>query len=108
MPVQGFDIATLPEWNVEWLWQGFIAKRNLTLLSGAPKSGKSTLLFRLLQSMFASQPFLGLPSTSVPTVLLTEESVPLLRRRRDTLALASAPLHVLPLQLGLSWPVCIA
>lgn len=106
--IQGWDIAQLPQWNVEWLWRGYLARRNLTLLSGTPKAGKSTLLFGFLKSLSQSEDFLGLGTTSVPTVLLTEESVPLLRQRRDELGLSTAPLHILPLQPGLSWPHCIA
>jgi len=106
--IRGWDIAQLPTWNVDWLWNGYIARRNLSLISSWPKIGKSTLLFSFFQSFFASEEFLGLPTAAAPTVLLTEEPVPLLRQRRDALGLATAPLHILPLQPGLSWPRCIA
>ncbi len=106
--IQGWDIDQLPEWNVEWLWHGYVAKRNLTLLSSWPKVGKSTLLFSFFQHFFNGREFLGAATTPVPTLLLTEESVPLMRQRRDELGLAEYPLHILPLQTGLGWPNCIA
>ena len=106
--IKGWDISRLPTWNVDWLWNGYIARRNLSLISSWPKAGKSTLLFSFFQSFFANEEFLGLATSAAPTVLLTEEPVPLLRQRRDELGLATAPLHILPLQPGLSWPRCIA
>ena len=106
--IQGWHISQLPNWRVDWIWSGYIARRNLTLLSSVPKVGKSTLLFHLFKAMKGNQDFLDQSTVSVPTVLLTEEPVPLLIQRRDEFELADAPLHVLPLQPGLSWPRCIA
>lgn len=34
-----------------WLWEGFIAKGQITLLSGLPKVGKTTLLWHVLRQM---------------------------------------------------------
>src|SRR3989337_4411398 len=106
--IQGWHISQLPNWRVDWIWSGYIARRNLTLLSSVPKVGKSTLLFHLFKAMKGNQDFLDQSTVTVPTVLLTAEPVPLLIQRRDEFELADAPLHVLPLQPGLSWPRCIA
>ena len=108
MNIVGYDIADIPDSEVEWLWYGYLAKRNLTLLSGAPKAGKSTLLFDFLKQMKDNKPCLGLSTTCAPTVLVTEESLQLVKARSKSLGLLSAPLHVLPLQPGLSWPMVIA
>ncbi|MFO0966491.1 MAG: AAA family ATPase [Gemmataceae bacterium] len=34
--------------NIDWLWPGLLARRNLTLLTGGWKSGKTTLVSLLL------------------------------------------------------------
>lgn len=102
------EFSDLPDVHVEWIWHGYLARRNLTLLSAEPKMGKSTLLFDFLKKMNAGQPCLGLSTTSVPTALLTEESLPLLKMRRDSLDLSTLPLSVFTLRPGLTWPLAIA
>jgi predicted ATP-dependent serine protease len=45
----------------------------VTLWSGWPKVGKTTLLFALISSLQDGTPFLGLPTTETGVLLLTEE-----------------------------------
>lgn len=106
--IEWVEFSDLPDLHVDWIWRGYLAKRNLTLLSSEPKTGKSTLLFDFLKQMNAGEPFLELSTTPVQTALLTEESLPLLKMRRDSLHLETLPLSVITLQPGLTWPLVIA
>jgi hypothetical protein len=62
-----------------WLVPGYVSLGALTLWSGWPKVGKSTLLFALISALQEGTPFLGLPTERSGVLLLTEE-------RRGTLA----------------------
>jgi hypothetical protein len=42
------DIPSKPEGPLDWVWHGFVAPGNLTLLTGPWKAGKTTLLSALL------------------------------------------------------------
>jgi AAA domain len=56
-----------------WVWDGFVAPGSLTLLSGWPKVGKTSLIFALLAALERGEAFLGLATRSVGVLLLTEE-----------------------------------
>jgi predicted ATP-dependent serine protease len=56
-----------------WLVRGYVANSAITLWSGWPKVGKSTLLFALVSSLQEGTPFLDLPTTESGVLLLTEE-----------------------------------
>jgi predicted ATP-dependent serine protease len=62
-----------------WLVLGYVSLGALTLWSGWPKVGKSTLLFALISALQEGTSFLELPTTQSGVLLLTEE-------RRGTLA----------------------
>ncbi len=62
-----------------WLWSGYVAPSAVTLWSGWPKVGKTTMLFALLGALEKGEPFLGLPTRAAGVLLLTEE-------RKGTLA----------------------
>ena len=90
--------------ETSWLVEGYVALGAVTLWSGWPKVGKSTLLFALISSLQEGTPFLGLPANRSGVLLLTEE-------RRGTLALKverwslNGSVHHLRRQqaLGRSW-----
>jgi archaellum biogenesis ATPase FlaH len=68
-------LATTPE-DVRWLWWGLLAAGSLTVLAGREKTGKSTLVFGLLQALLSdkeSARFLDRACRPAPVVLLTEE-----------------------------------
>ena len=79
------ELATTTASNLDWIWQGFIARGNLTLLTGLWKSGKTTLLSMLLarrkpageHSEPAGSPttcnLAGLPVTPGKTIVISEE-----------------------------------
>jgi hypothetical protein len=66
-------MAEVPE-EPEWIIPGFIAPSTEVLLSGPPKVGKSTLLFRLLAGIENGDRALGLEVRQVSYLLLSEEN----------------------------------
>ena len=62
--------------TMDWVWRGFIAKEMVTLLSGHPRAGKTTLIFHLLRSLLNNEPsFLNYPIKLDGNILyLTQES----------------------------------
>jgi hypothetical protein len=58
---------------VDWIWQGLIAPRNLTLLTGQWKAGKTTLLSILLGLRVAGGQLGGLAVKPGNTLIITEE-----------------------------------
>ena len=65
--------AETPE-EPPWLWHGFLVPSAITLVSGKPKIGKSSLVSALLPRLVAGEPFLGLPTRPTRVVMLTEEN----------------------------------
>src|SRR5262245_60810944 len=60
--------------ELSWLWQGYVAAGNVTLLTSQWKTGKTTLLSVLLDRMKAGGELAGLPVRAGKAVVLTEES----------------------------------
>jgi hypothetical protein len=73
--------------QVDFLWDGCLARGHITLLSALMKCGKSTLLGFLLRALQCRQPFLGRTTKEGRTLIVSEESRGLWCRRRDALAL---------------------
>src|SRR5262245_39124246 len=65
--------AEAPAPPIDWVWQGLIAPRNLTLLTGQPKAGKTTLLSVLLGLRVAGGELGGLAVKPGNTLVITEE-----------------------------------
>src|SRR5687767_7198878 len=63
--------------TVPWLWDGYIARHQVTLLTGQWKSGKTTLLAALLGRMGAGGTLAGQAVTAGRAVVVTEESASL-------------------------------
>jgi hypothetical protein len=72
LPFGPFSLSE-EEQEPPWVWGGFITPGSLTLLSGWPKVGKTSLIFGLLAALERGEAFLGLPTRSVGVLLLTEE-----------------------------------
>lgn len=84
------SIADLgPAEEPDWLWQGYIARGAITLLTGLWKSGKTTLMSNFLRDLYRGVGLVGVPMNA-PTIYLSEESKGLWRNRRDALALPPA------------------
>jgi predicted ATP-dependent serine protease len=63
---------------VEWLWEGFLAKRTVTILSGEPGVNKSTMAYGIAAGLSVGKS--GKPANSL--VLTTEDSFPMTVRPR--------------------------
>src|SRR5262245_49380685 len=61
----------------EWVWQGLIARRNLTLLTSQWKAGKTTLLSVLLGCRVDGGALGGLAVSAGKTLVVTEEPLSL-------------------------------
>src|SRR5437016_5873026 len=60
--------------HLDWLWQGYLAAGNLTLLTSQWKTGKTTLLSLLLDRMKSGGALVGLPVKVGKAVILSEEA----------------------------------
>ena len=79
--VESFQhLQSLPA-EPDWLWRGFLAAGSVTMLSGHPFAGKSTLVCGLLQAMEAGKPFLDRPTRAGTALLVNEEDDAPLRER---------------------------
>lgn len=71
-----------------WLWKGYLARGEVTLLSALWKSGKTTLLAHLLRSLELGGEFCGLPIQAGRVLYVTEEGEPRWAKRRDKIGIA--------------------
>jgi hypothetical protein len=67
------QLVAINEPAAQWLWQGFVARGNLTLLTSLWKSGKTTLLALLLSRRKQGGLLAGLPVLPRKSVVITEE-----------------------------------
>ncbi len=91
--------AFCPDWSgglnpaapdVPWLWHGYLAPGNITLLTSQWKSGKTTLLSVLLARRAAGGGFGGRPLKPGRTAVVSEESREVWEQRRRTLNFGDA------------------
>jgi hypothetical protein len=68
-----------------WLWDGYLARGAITLLTGRWKTGKTTLLAGLLRSLAAGEPFLGRACVPSDAVVVSEESRQMWATRLNTI-----------------------
>lgn len=68
---------------VEWVWEGFLAKKHLTLLSALWKAGKTTLITNLLKVIQEEGSLAGQKTHKAKVLILSEESNAMWSRRRD-------------------------
>src|SRR5438067_11017322 len=64
--------GTIPP--VDWLWHGYLARGNLTLLTSLWKAGKTTLVAGLLRRLGDGGEFLGRECRPARAVVVSEES----------------------------------
>src|SRR3990167_871874 len=57
----------------EWIWENYIAKGNITLLSALWKAGKSTFLRNLFVAISEQREFAGHPTTRSKILVVSEE-----------------------------------
>jgi hypothetical protein len=70
----------------DWIWQGLVAPRHITLLTGLWKAGKTTLLAHLLHHRRQGGTLLGQTVTPGVTTVITEELRPHWRARIELLS----------------------
>src|SRR5579864_4359325 len=70
-----------------WVWEGYLAPGNVTLLTSQWKSGKTTLISILLSRLREGGEFLGLSLAAGKAVVVTEESRTLWKPRHKKLNL---------------------
>lgn len=70
--------AMTPE-VIDWAWRDYLAHGTIVELIGPPKAGKTTLVFGLIRSYVAGQPFLDRPTGGGSVVVLSEQGATSLR-----------------------------
>jgi RecA-family ATPase len=94
--------ATAPMPRAEWLWNGYLMPGDITLLTSFWKTGKTTLLAGLLQSLATGTPFLGRNTRPARVWVVSEESRDHWRERGEVLpggshvTLVGRPFHGKP------------
>jgi hypothetical protein len=74
-PPRWLDFATAaPATPLTWLWQGYLASGNVTLLTSQWKTGKTTLLSLLLDRMRTGGALAGFPVAAGNALVLSEEA----------------------------------
>ncbi len=90
------ELLTTGEWSkrdpvkeLEWIWQGYLAKEVVTLLAGHPKVGKTTFVHHLLKAIGSGEKtFLGTDLKPIKKVLyLTQEGYSLFLDRCQRMAI---------------------
>lgn len=83
------SFATLSATAVEWIWQGYLARGSVTLLTSQWKAGKTTLVSVLLARLASGGQLAGLPVTKSKAAIVSEERLENWRRRGERLAFGS-------------------
>jgi hypothetical protein len=74
--------------STPWLWHGLVAPGNVTLLTSAPKAGKTTLLALLLDRLRTGGTLAGLPVRPGKALVVSEEAPAHWQARRGPLTFA--------------------
>jgi hypothetical protein len=69
--------------GVAWVWDGFLGRNAVTLLSALPKCGKTTLLSHLLAAVGSGGLFCGRPLVPGRALVVSEEPAGVWADRRD-------------------------
>ena len=85
-PVPSSQLQAASE-GIEWVWEGILARRRITLLSAQAKAGKTTLLSLLLREMGGGGHLLGCKVGRGRVIVVSEECEPDWTIRRDNLGL---------------------
>ncbi|AMV25484.1 hypothetical protein VT84_13885 [Gemmata sp. SH-PL17] len=99
------ELAAPPKAD-DWIWEGYLPRGAVALLSALWKAGKTTLLSHLLRACGDGGTFLGKPLKASKVLYVSEEGERHWVRRRDTLGLNDnvgfylQPFPTRPLQAG--------
>jgi len=78
----------------DWIWRGYVAPAWITLLAGGPKTGKTTLLFALLDALAKGSPLFGLETRRTGALILTEQNPSVLKSTVDNFGFSFDREHV--------------
>jgi hypothetical protein len=84
LPMDQLDAAGINP-GVDWLWHGYLARGNLTLLTSLWKAGKTTLLTGLLRQLATGGTFLDHDCVPAKALVVSEESRELWAERLRTM-----------------------
>src|SRR5262245_65731214 len=73
-PLSPAELQAAVPITVDWLWDGYLARGNVTLLTSPWKSGKTTLLAALLAKLHSGGQLAGWTVRPGKAVVITEES----------------------------------
>ncbi len=73
--------------GIPWVWDGYLMRGGVTLLSALPKCGKTTLLAHLFKTLAAGGSFCGRPLVPGRALVVSEESPAVWAERRDRIGL---------------------
>ncbi|HMS23161.1 MAG TPA: bifunctional DNA primase/polymerase [Candidatus Levybacteria bacterium] len=68
---------------VEWIWEGFLAEGQTTIISSLWKTGKTTLICWLLKNISDQEQFLGKDTKNINVLIISEESEALWASRKE-------------------------
>jgi predicted ATP-dependent serine protease len=71
--------------KVDWIWEGYLARGAMTLLTSQWKAGKTTLVSVLLKRLATGEPLAGLPTSKTAVTIVSEEGIQSWRRRHERL-----------------------
>ena len=80
------DLQATKDVDLNWLWDGYLASHNVTLMTGQWKCGKSTLIAHLLGKMKAGGELVGKRVAPGKVLIVTEEDRTSWARRSRTLS----------------------
>lgn len=69
------ELRELEHVKREWLVDGLVARGQMTLLTGAPKLGKSTFCAAAVAAMLEGRPIAGMATTKASCLYVTEEGI---------------------------------
>lgn len=81
VPMDGLATESAPA-HTEWLWDGYLARGNITLLTSMWKAGKTTLLAGVLRALATGGAFLDRPCAAGHALVVSEESAAIWAARR--------------------------
>jgi len=80
------ELAALPP-EPDWLWDGYLARGQVTMVAGHAFVGKSLLVASLLKAIEQGSPFIGRATSQATGLLISEEDESVMRARADKFGL---------------------
>src|SRR6266487_1379482 len=78
-------LSSPEESQTNWIWNGMLARGNITLLTSQWKAGKTTLVAGLLRALESGGTFLDRPCIAATSLVVSEESARHWAARQRTL-----------------------